>query len=136
MMISNPVFLYVEDDAVSRSIMKMLLSRVIGYDQVTVFPDSSNFIEKVEALPAKPDVIFLDIHVQPHSGFEMLKMLRSHEVYKDTSIVALTASVMNEEVEQLHNAGFDGGIAKPLDQSRFPDLLQRILQKEKIWHIR
>ncbi len=114
----------------------MLLSRVIGYDQVTVFPDSTNFMEKVEALPAKPDVIFLDIHVQPHSGFEMLEMLRSHEAYKDTSIVALTASVMNEEVEQLHTAGFDGGIAKPLDQSRFPDLLQRILQKEKIWHIR
>lgn len=133
---SNPVFLYVEDDAVSRSIMKMLLTRVIGYDQVTVFPDSSNFMEKVEALAVKPDVIFLDIHVQPHSGFEMLKMLRSHEAYKDTSIVALTASVMNEEVEQLHNAGFDGGIAKPLDQSRFPELLQSILQKEKIWHIR
>lgn len=135
-MTSDPVFLYVEDDAVSRSIMQMLLTRVIGYDKITIFADSDRFMEKVEALPAKPDVIFLDIHVQPHSGFEMLEMLRSHEAYKDTSIVALTASVMNEEVEQLHNAGFDGGIAKPLDQSRFPDLLQRILAKEKIWHIR
>jgi two-component system, cell cycle response regulator DivK len=135
-MTTKPVFLYVEDDLVSRSIMQMLLCRVLGYDQVTIFADSADFMSKVEALPTKPDVIFLDIHVHPHNGFQMLDMLRSHEQYKDTSVVALTASVMNEEVEQLHNAGFDGGIAKPLDQARFPDLLQQILRKEKIWQIR
>jgi two-component system, cell cycle response regulator DivK len=135
-MTTNPVFLYVEDDVISRSIMQTLLCRVLKYDHVTIFADSADFMSKVEALPAKPDVIFLDIHVYPHNGFQMLDMLRSHEDYKDTSVVALTASVMNEEVEQLHNAGFDGGIAKPLDQSRFPDLLQRILRKEKIWQIR
>jgi len=133
---TNPVFVYIEDDPVSRTIMQMLLCRVMGYDQLTVFADSADFMTRIAGLPAKPDVVFLDIHVHPYNGFEMLDMLRSHDQYKDAFVVALTASVMNEEVEQLHNAGFDGGIAKPLDQSQFPDLVQRILRKERIWHIR
>ncbi len=135
-MTTNPVFVYVEDDAVSRSIMQTMLCRVMGYEHLTVFPDSTDFITKLESLPARPDVIFLDIHVQPYNGFQMLDMLRGHERYKETFVVALTASVMNEEVKQLREAGFDGGIAKPLDQAHFSDLVQSILRRESVWHIR
>jgi CheY-like chemotaxis protein len=134
-MMTRPVFLYVEDDAISRSIMQTLLCRILGYEQLTIFSDSANFMERVKGLPAKPDVVFLDIHLQPYTGFQLLDMLRSHDEYKTTSVVALTASVMNEEVEQLHQSGFDGAIAKPLDQSQFPEFVERILRKEKVWHI-
>lgn len=132
----KPTFLYVEDDAVSRSIMQTMLCRVLGYEQVTIFSDSIDFMSRLQELPESPDVIFLDIHVYPYNGFQMLELLRSSDRFKNASIIALTASVMNEEVEQLHNAGFDGGIAKPLDQNQFPELLDQILRKQKIWHIR
>ncbi len=48
----------------------------------------------------KPDVILLDIHVKPYSGFEMLEMLRKMNGFVDVPVVALTASVMNEEVQK------------------------------------
>jgi CheY-like chemotaxis protein len=131
----EPVFLYVEDDITSREVMEMLLTYSLGYSRYTILSDSADFMSKLQALDQKPDVIFLDIHVQPHSGFELLSMLRNHQDYRDTTVIALTASVMNEEVRQLEIAGFDGAIAKPIKQDLFPQLVHRILQGERVWYI-
>ena len=127
-------FLYVEDDPMSREIMEMLL-RGIGQTRVHIFENSADFMCRVEALPNVPDVIFLDIHMLPISGFKMLEMLRSHPVYANTHVIAVTASVMNEEVSQLKAAGFSGAIAKPLDFENFAELVGRVLKRETIWHI-
>jgi CheY-like chemotaxis protein len=127
--------LYVEDDAMSRTIMQLLLVEVMRLEHVTIFADSYNFAERAAALVPTPDIVLLDIHVAPHSGFEMLVMLRALEAYQGARIVALTASVMNEEVQRLREAGFDGVIAKPIDQDTFPDLLARLYRGERLWRI-
>lgn len=132
---TDPVFVYVEDEALSRAVMEILMVRGLGYNNLTIFEDSTDFMAKMENLPEVPDVIFLDIHVQPYSGFEMLKMLRAHDRFKDVTVIALTASVMNEEVDYLRDAGFNGGIAKPIDQATFPETLQCILAGEEVWSI-
>ncbi|MBC7813552.1 MAG: response regulator [Burkholderiales bacterium] len=129
-----PVILYVEDEAHSRKVMR-LLANDIGVPQITIFEDSVDFMERVEALDPKPDLIFLDIHLKPYTGFEMLQMLRESRNFSDTLVVAITASVMNEEVQQLRVAGFDGCLAKPIDMDTFPDTLQRIMNREEIWRI-
>lgn len=134
-MASEPVFLYVEDDPTSREVMEMLLNYGLGYTQLILFSDSHNFIERLEALPQKPDVFFLDIQVPPYDGFAMLNMLRSHPNYRDATVIAVTASVMNEEIEMLKTAGFDGGIAKPIGQRDFPDVIRRILNGENVWYV-
>lgn len=134
-MSNYPAILYVEDDARSARIMKMLLTGTMNLQHVNIFEESSDFIERVEALSPQPDVIFLDIHVKPYDGFEMLQMLRAHPNYHNVPVVALTASVMNEEVEQLRVAGFDSCFAKPLDIDQFPDRLQRVLNGEVMWYI-
>src|SRR5215208_1286784 len=93
--------LYVEDDPRSRRLMQMLLEGRMGLSNVTVFEDSVNFPERVNALEPRPEIIFLDIHVEPYDGFEMLAILRQFAWSKDTPIVAVTASVMNEEIHKL-----------------------------------
>ncbi len=134
-MIQNPVFLYVEDEPFSRTVMEMLLVRALGYQNLTVLSSSDQFIERIEELPQPPDVIFLDIHMQPHDGFAMLSMLRERAVYQNVRVIAVTASVMNEEVQMLRRAGFDGAIAKPIDQIAFPQLIRSILDGEEVWNI-
>lgn len=130
------VILYVEDDLENREIMRLLVEEVMGLSGgLTIFENSENFIERVEALTPVPDIILLDIHVPPHDGFEMLKMLREHDSFQKTPIAALTASVMNEEVKRLKTSGFDAVIAKPLDMDSFPEMLDRIVKGENIWHI-
>jgi CheY-like chemotaxis protein len=126
--------LYVEDDATSRKVMGLLLAQQPDF-VLTTFEDSTDFILRVDNLETAPDLILLDIHVHPHNGFQMLEMLRQKERYQNTTVVALTASVMAEEVEQLQSASFDGTVAKPIDRKTFPDLVRRILAGETVWHI-
>jgi CheY-like chemotaxis protein len=134
MSISVRSVLYVDDDVLSHMVMRLLLVNEMHLPCVTMFDDSSNFMERVKALPVKPDVILLDIHIKPLTGFEMLKLLRE-DGFSEAAIIALTASVMNEEVAQLKTAGFNGVIAKPVNVDVFPKLWERILNKEQIWGI-
>lgn len=127
-------FVYVEDEPMSRMVMEMLMTHKLGY-QIAIFEDSANFIGKMEALPQVPKIIFLDIHVHPYTGFEMLEMLREHPNFQAIPVVALTASVMNEEVEMLRDSGFNGVIAKPIDAATFPSAIESILAGNEIWQI-
>jgi two-component system, cell cycle response regulator DivK len=126
-------FLYVEDDSLSREIMQFMMEN-LGYSLFT-FEDSTDFMTRVESLKPQPQIILLDIHVPPHDGFAMLEMLRDHPSHKSSMIIAVTASVMNEEIERLRSSGFDGAIGKPLDFEQFPLLLERLLRRDEVWHI-
>lgn len=134
-MITQPSILYVEDDSRSRLVMKMILVNRLQLPYVTIFEDSVDFITRAEALEPRPDIVFLDIHVDPYNGFEMLEMLRQSNHFTETRIVALTASVMNEEVAKLKNSGFDGCLSKPVDSDMIPELLDQIMNGEKLWNI-
>jgi CheY-like chemotaxis protein len=128
-------YLYVEDDPMSREVMRIIMEKGVGSSNLILFEDSNLFMERMNVLSHIPTVILLDIHIQPYDGFQMLTMIRQSEKFAQSKVVALTASVMNEEVEQLRTAGFDGAIAKPLSIQTFPDLLRRIINGESVWHI-
>ena len=127
--------LCVEDDSSNRLVMKLLVEKTLHVGYYAIFEDSADFLPRVRNLPLQPDVILLDIHVSPFNGFQMLKMIREDSVYRNTKVVALTASVMNEEVERLRKSGFDGAIGKPISLSAFPVVIERILNGESIWQI-
>lgn len=128
-------FLYVEDDPLSREVIQIALKDIMKFDEVWIFESSENFLERVKALGRVPDVILLDIHMRPLDGFEMLKLLRENGAFGQSRIIALTASVMSEEVEMLRKGGFDGAIGKPVDPYVFPDLIRQIASGKEIWYI-
>src|SRR5258708_10396054 len=131
-MTDQPVVLYVEDDPQSRTVMRLLLNRV-GVSHMTILENSADFLMVISALDPKPNVILLDIHLEPHTGFEMLQMLRQLEWATQTPVIAITASVMNEEIQRLRTAGFSGCPAKPLDLSIFLDTPKPIPAGPTIW---
>ena len=116
--------------------MQLLVSRIEDAVHLDIFEDSANFLANVEQMEPEPDVFLLDIHVPPHDGFQVLEMLRNHRRYAGKIVVALTASVMNEEINKLKEAGFDGVIAKPLNFQTFTETLDRIMSGEKIWTVK
>lgn len=134
----HPIILYVEDDALSREIMEFYLENAMGFsreEQIHVFESSQDFLSRLSKLPAKPDIILLDIHMQPINGFEVLSQLRAQPDFASTPVVALTASVMNEEIVMLRDAGFNGCIAKPIHQATFAGNLVKLLEGETVWEI-
>jgi two-component system, cell cycle response regulator DivK len=128
-------FLYVEDDPLSRQVINILLTKVMGFSRITIFEDSSNFIERLKQLPEVPDIALLDIQLLPYTGFEILSMIRQEPGYEAVKAIAMTASCTVPDVENLRKAGFDGLIAKPIKQKEFPDALDKILAGEQVWMV-
>jgi two-component system sensor histidine kinase/response regulator len=132
---TSPAFLYIEDDAMSRRIIDVMLRQVMGFSNTTIFDNSADFLEKVHALPAVPDVIFLDVQIRPHDGYAVLKLLREDSSYRDVPVIAMTANVMSHDVEHLKKAGFSGLIGKPILKEIFPQLVKNILNGEAVWYV-
>jgi len=132
-MIDTPIFLYVEDDPFNRDLMGQILC-ALGYTQVHLFRDSTDFLARLEQLSPQPTHILLDIHVGPHDGFELLNQLRAHETYRHLPVIAVTADA-DDALERLRQAGFDGCLSKPLSWKQFPQLLHQILQGEPVWNL-
>ena len=131
----QPVLVYVEDDEASILVMKMVVERVMGLPKLHVLESRADFLQQVKELGVVPDVFLLDIQMKPFGGVELLSMLRGAPQFKESKVIALTASVTNEEVSLLKSGGFDGAIAKPLNIDVFPDLIARIINGEHVWYI-
>jgi len=135
MISQHPVLVYVEDDEASIFIMKMVVERVMGLSTLHVLQSRADFVQQVKNLGIVPDIFLLDIQMKPYGGIELLAMLHGDSKFKKSKVIALTASVTNEEVSLLKNSGFDGAIAKPLNIEIFPALIARIMQGEPVWYI-
>ena len=132
---TEPSFLYIDDDDLSRDILKVLLETIMAYTQVTFFEDSHNFMDRIRALPQPPTVIFVGIQVKPYDGYQMLAALRADSTYQHTKIIAVTAYVMATDVEKMKQVGFSGLISKPIIHRIFPELLKKIVAGESVWYI-
>ncbi|MBE2271943.1 MAG: response regulator [Anaerolinea sp.] len=128
-------YLYVEDDQKSREIMRLMMERVVKDCTLTMLDSGIGFMENLAQLATCPTMILLDIQMHPFDGFTLLALLRADARYAAIPVVALTASVMNEEVEQLRCAGFSGVIAKPISPHTFPKLLTQLQNGEAVWYI-
>ena len=131
----QPVLVYVEDDEASILVMKMVVERVMGLPALHVLQSRADFVLQAKDLGVVPDVFLLDIQMKPFDGVELLSMLRADPHFKCSRVVALTASVTNEEVSLLKSGGFDGAIAKPLNIEAFPGLITKIMNGESVWYI-
>ena len=131
----QPVLVYVEDDENSILVMRMVVERIMGLPKLHVLQSRVDFIQQVKAIGVLPDIFLLDIQMEPYDGFEILSMLRSDPQFETSKVIAVTASVTNEEVALLKGGGFDGAIAKPLNIEIFPELIARVIKGEQVWHI-
>jgi CheY-like chemotaxis protein len=132
---STPAFVYFEDDASSRHLMGILMEQVLGYQHFAMFEDSADPLGKVASLSFIPNVFFLDIHIAPHNGYDLFHLFRQEAAFADAIFIAMTASVMRDEIEALREVGFHSLLSKPLRKKQFPELLARILEGEPIWAI-
>ncbi|OHE74566.1 MAG: hypothetical protein A2Y14_00855 [Verrucomicrobia bacterium GWF2_51_19] len=74
-----------------------------------------NGIEGIEkALQFKPDIILLDWIMPQMDGCEMTQQLRKHIAFQKTPIIAVSASVLENERQKMFQAGCDGFVAKPI----------------------
>ncbi|MDB9312322.1 response regulator [Spirulina sp. CS-785/01] len=75
----------------------------------------------------QPDLIFMDIQMPKLSGIEATQYIQSQHQFSIPKIIAITASVFEEERENILKAGCDDCIRKPFKPQEIIDCLIRHL---------
>ena len=75
-----------------------------------------------------PDLILMDVQLPGMSGIEGLRALRAEPATAGIPVVAITASVMLADREQILRAGFDGFIEKPITVRSFLEVVEDVLR--------
>ena len=80
------------------------------------------------AASRKPDLILMDIQLPGISGIEALKALRADPKTASIPVIAVTASVMQQDRTLITEAGFDGYIGKPINIKEFLEAVNHALK--------
>ena len=75
----------------------------------------------------RPDLILMDIHLPGMSGIDALRILRADAATADIPVIAVTASVMQQDRKQITEAGFDAYVGKPINIKEFLDAVRSAL---------
>ena len=78
-----------------------------------------------------PNLILMDIQLPGMSGIEALKALRAEPATAAIPVVAITASVMQQDRQHIMSAGFDGFIEKPINLRGLLDNVQQAVKGRK-----
>ena len=81
------------------------------------------------AVERKPDLILMDIHLPGMNGIEALKVLRADAATAAIPVIAVTASVMPQDRNQITEAGFNAYVAKPINLKEFLDAVRDMLAR-------
>jgi CheY-like chemotaxis protein len=77
---------------------------------------AGNGVEALSEVDKKrPDAILMDCHMPVMDGFEATRRLRSNPAYSSIPVIALTASVMEEDKKRCTDAGMNAYVPKPVD---------------------
>jgi two-component system cell cycle response regulator DivK len=76
-----------------------------------------------------PDLILMDIQLPGINGIEALKLLRADASTARIPVIAVTASVMQQDRNLITEAGFDGYIGKPINLKEFIETVRTMLER-------
>jgi two-component system cell cycle response regulator DivK len=107
---ANELILIVEDDDNSRKLLRDTL-QVMGY-QTLEAPTGEAGVEL--ATSRQPGLILMDIQLPGISGFDALHRLRADARTRGIPVIAVTASVMSAQQNEVLRAGFDALESKPV----------------------
>ena len=79
------------------------------------------------AVEQKPDLVLMDIQLPGMNGIEALRVLRANPITADIPVIAVTASVMQQDRKQITEAGFNAYVGKPINLKEFLDAVREAL---------
>jgi two-component system cell cycle response regulator DivK len=118
------LILIVEDNEKNLKLVRDVL-QVKGFNTI----EAGTAEEGIQlAASRKPDLILMDIQLPGMNGIDALKHLRADKATATIPVVAVTASVMQQDRTLITEAGFDGYIGKPINIKEFLDAVNHALK--------
>jgi two-component system cell cycle response regulator DivK len=115
------LILIVEDNEKNLKLVRDVL-QVKGYETV----EAGTAEDGIKlARERKPALVLMDIQLPGMNGIDALKALRADQQTAAIPVVAITASVMQQDRQQIMKAGFDGFIEKPVNLKNLLETVQQ-----------
>jgi signal transduction histidine kinase/DNA-binding response OmpR family regulator len=112
--------LIVDDKAENRSVIKAMLVP-LGFAVV----EASDGEEGLTLMRSEhPDIVLMDLVMPGLDGFEAVRLIRDDQALKDTTVIAVSASVALAIREECLRVGFDDFLPKPFSESDLLDQLR------------
>lgn len=119
--------LIVENDEINKIFLEKCISKVSNYKSVSTGTDAIKV-----SLNQKFDLILMDINLGDGlNGIETTREIRKIPGYKETPIVAMTAYVEPESINEFLEKGCSHYISKPFFKRELIELVQKILVLRK-----
>jgi nitrogen-specific signal transduction histidine kinase/CheY-like chemotaxis protein len=114
-----------DDELYNRNLLEAILSKTgCVFESAEDGDMASSYLDR-----NKYDVILLDVRMPGKSGTELARIVRKNKshINNNTPIVALTAGVSKEEMEECHKSGINFVIAKPFTEAELFGVLGKLL---------
>ena len=110
---------------------RLLIREFLKNNNITIIEasDGKSGIEIIKK--TLPDLILMDIRMPVMNGLEATKYLKNDKRFNKIPVVALSASVIENEIIDITNAGFDDILFKPLKFTDFITCLIKFLKYTK-----
>ncbi len=120
--------LCIEDNPANLKLLRKLVGKRPDLDMI----DAMNAERGLAlAFARPPDLILLDINLPGMDGYAVLAQLKAHPATASIPVIAVTANAMPRDIERGRLAGFSGYLTKPIDVSRFFEVLDEYLNGNK-----
>lgn len=121
---SGKKVLLVEDNHMNKVLVKEILT-LNGYQII----EADSGTEAIKALAFdRPDIILMDIHLPGMDGITATRIIKSEERNKSIPVLALTASAMRGEEDNIIRQGFDGYVGKPIEIKKLLEAINESLK--------
>lgn len=132
MFLKGKLIFVVEDNLQNRIVFQMSLLR---HGAKTEFERWGRDAVSRLAHLSNVDLIILDLMLfNGISGLDLIGEIRALPRYISTPIVAVSAMDPSVAIPQVRARGFNGFIAKPIDDQLFPKQIAALLTGETLWH--
>jgi len=126
---ANLRMLIVDDDAINRKLLAKLLSALKFEVQ-----EATNGLEAIAAWKTwQPHLIWMDMQMPEMDGIEATKQIKTSSIAHPTIIVALTASVFEEQRQKILAAGCDDFIRKPFKKEEILSCIAKYLHVDFLY---
>ena len=76
-----------------------------------------------------PDLVLMDIQLPGMNGIDALRVLRADPQTAAIPVIAVTASVMQQDRKLITDAGFDAYVGKPINLKEFLEAVRVALER-------
>ncbi|MCR9144073.1 MAG: response regulator [bacterium] len=117
--------LLVEDNELNLQVA----SEILAAEGVIITP-ASNGREAVDIIAIDPnfDAVLMDVQMPVLDGYSATRILRETRAGKELPIIAMTATVMNDDIDRALDSGMDDHVAKPINPRRLLQTLSRFVK--------